>query len=72
MAGDVLPKVIFSRLYACMVQVEETPKGGAMLKPEQEQLANEFYRAAVAPGEVDAKSKVLIATAGAMTVGCYP
>jgi alkylhydroperoxidase/carboxymuconolactone decarboxylase family protein YurZ len=43
-----------------------------MLKPEQEQLANEFYRAAVAPGEVDAKTKILIATAVAMTVGCYP
>jgi len=43
-----------------------------MLKPEQEQLANEFYRAAVAPGEVDGKTKVLIATAVAMTVGCYP
>jgi hypothetical protein len=43
-----------------------------MLKPEQEQLANEFYRAAVAPGEVDAKTKILIATAVAMTLGCYP
>jgi alkylhydroperoxidase/carboxymuconolactone decarboxylase family protein YurZ len=55
-----------------MVQFSEKPKGGAMLKPEQEQLANEFYRAAVAPGEVDAKTKILIATAVAMTVGCYP
>ena len=43
-----------------------------MLKPEQEKLANEFYHAAVAPGEVDAKSKILIATAVAMAVGCYP
>jgi hypothetical protein len=42
-----------------------------MLKPEQESLANEFYRAAVAPGEVDGESKVLIATAVAMTVGYY-
>lgn len=64
--------MIFSRLCACMVQVEEEPEGGAMLKPEQEKLANEFYHAAVAPGEVDAKSKILIATAVAMTVGCYP
>jgi hypothetical protein len=34
-----------------------------MFKAEQERLANEFYRAAVAPGEMDAKSKLLIATA---------
>jgi hypothetical protein len=43
-----------------------------MLKPEQESLANEFYRAAVAPGEVDVKTKILVGTAVAMTVGCYP
>ncbi len=43
-----------------------------MLKPEQEQLANQFYHAAIAPGEVDGKTKILIATAVAMTVACYP
>ena len=43
-----------------------------MLKPRQDQLANEFYRAAFADGEVDAKTKILIGTAVAMTVGCYP
>ena len=72
MAGGMLSKVTFSYVYTCMIQEAEQPKGGAMLKPEQEQLANEFYRAAVAPGEVDGKTKVLIATAVAMTVGCYP
>ncbi len=43
-----------------------------MLKAQQEQLANEFYRAAFGDGEVDVKTKVLIGTAVAMTVGCYP
>ena len=43
-----------------------------MLKPEQEQLANEFYQAAFVAGEVDAKTKILIGTTVAMTVGCYP
>ncbi len=42
-----------------------------MLKPEQDQLANEFYRAVFAAGEVDAKTKILIGTAVVMTVGCY-
>jgi hypothetical protein len=31
---------------------------GAMLKPKQDQLANEFYQAAFADGEVDAKTKI--------------
>ncbi len=43
-----------------------------MLKPEPDQSANEFYRAAFTDGEVDAKTKILIGTAVAMTVGCYP
>jgi hypothetical protein len=43
-----------------------------MLKPELDQLANEFYGAAFADGEVDANTKILIGTAVAMTVGCYP
>jgi len=43
-----------------------------MLKPTQDQLANEFYQAAFADGEVDTKTKILIWTAVAMTVGCYP
>jgi hypothetical protein len=43
-----------------------------MLKPEQEQLANEFYQATFAEGEVDVQTKILIGTAVAMTVGCYP
>lgn len=46
--------------------------GGAMLKPKQDQLANEFYQAAFADGEVDAKTKILIGAAVSMTVGCYP
>jgi len=71
-AGDVLPKVIFFSTICLHGTSGRNTERGAMLKPEQEQLANEFYRAAVAPGEVDAKSKVLIATAVAMTVGCYP
>jgi hypothetical protein len=43
-----------------------------MLKPDHDQLANEFYYAAFAEGEVEAKTKILIGTAVAMTVGCYP
>jgi hypothetical protein len=43
-----------------------------MLKPEQDALANDFYQAALAEGEVDAKTKILIGTAVAMTLGCYP
>jgi alkylhydroperoxidase/carboxymuconolactone decarboxylase family protein YurZ len=35
-------------------------------------LANEFYGAAFAEGEVDAKTKILIAAAVSMTLGCYP
>jgi alkylhydroperoxidase/carboxymuconolactone decarboxylase family protein YurZ len=55
-----------------MLQVEEQPEGGVMLKPTQDQLANEFYQAAFADGEVDAKVKILIGTAVSMTLGCYP
>ena len=43
-----------------------------MLKPKQDQLANEFYRAAFVEGEVDAKTKILIGAAVSMTVGCCP
>ena len=43
-----------------------------MLKPTQDQLANEFYQAAFTDGEVDAKTKILIGTAVSMTLGCYP
>jgi len=43
-----------------------------MLKPKQDELANEFYQAAFADGEVDAKTKILIGAAVSMTVGCYP
>ena len=43
-----------------------------MLKPELDKLANEFYQAVFAEGEVDARTKILIGTAVAMTVGCYP
>ena len=46
--------------------------GGAKLKPQQDALANEFYQAAFADGEVDAKTKILIGTAVSMTLGCYP
>jgi alkylhydroperoxidase/carboxymuconolactone decarboxylase family protein YurZ len=48
------------------------PTGDAMLKPKQDELANEFYQAAFADGEVDAKTKILIGAAVSMTVGCYP
>jgi hypothetical protein len=43
-----------------------------MLKPKPDQLANEFYQAAFDEGEVDAKTKILIGAAVAMTIGCYP
>jgi len=43
-----------------------------MLKSEQDRLANEFYQAVFADGEVDVKTKILIGTAVSMTVGCYP
>ena len=43
-----------------------------MLKPTQDQLANEFYQTAFAGGEVDATTKILIGTAVSMTLGCYP
>ncbi len=43
-----------------------------MLIPKQERLANEFYQAVYADGEVDVKTKILIGTAVSMTVGCYP
>jgi hypothetical protein len=43
-----------------------------MLKLKQDQSANEFYQAAFADGEVDAKTKILIGAAVSMTVGCYP
>ena len=46
--------------------------GSAMLRAKQDQLANEFYRATFADGEVDGKTKILIGTAVAMTLGCYP
>jgi alkylhydroperoxidase/carboxymuconolactone decarboxylase family protein YurZ len=55
-----------------MAQIGSISKGGPVLKPEEERLANEFYGAAFSEGEVDAKTKILIGTAVAMTVGCYP
>ena len=58
--------------YTCSMQVYGSSKGGVMLKPEQDQLANEFYQSAYADGEIDAQTKILIGTAVAMTVGCYP
>ncbi len=43
-----------------------------MLKPELEEQFNEFYQAAYAEGELEAKTKALIGLAVSMTVGCYP
>jgi hypothetical protein len=72
MAGDVLQGVSSFITMIALCNRWYDSRGGAMLKPKQDQVANEFYQAAFADGEVDAKSKILIGTAVSMTLGCYP
>jgi hypothetical protein len=47
-------------------------KGGVMLPAELEKQFNDFYHAAYADGEVEARTKLLIGIAVSMAVGCYP
>ncbi len=43
-----------------------------MLPMELERQFNAFYGSVYAEGEVDGKTKILIAMAVAMALGCYP